>query len=158
MKIKSDPNQNKYLLILKLLGFIVGLIIIATIFWFIYIKYETPKLGVRAVEDMYTFTSYSELVKNDMPDLQKITTPQVYNKLAYTNQERALTTYMKFAGKPTSVNILASTDEYVVFSINSPAINPNRKFIMFYNVNLFGNISEVHESELYNMYINDKGY
>ena len=106
------------------------------------------KLGITAVQDMYQFMDTAQL-KVNMIDLQAITTEPVYNQLTIDNENRTLYTYVKFRGDPTSVNIIKSTADYVIYSIDNDSIDEDRRFVFMFDCDSSGKISHVREAELY---------
>lgn len=147
--VKSTLSKSKIVIIicLSIILFIVSFCLVQ--------HFRKKSIALRAVNDMYTFVSYDSLAQNNMPDLQKICTKEVYDKLALQNTDRALTTYLKFKNEPVKVNIIKTTDEYIIYSLETDAITRTRKFVFFYNVNLLGKINDVSEAELYDFYTND---
>lgn len=143
-------------------------------FW-LYIKYRTPvyvllvaiafvgglfvdaqlsnnrtvdqEIGKAAVLSLYNFQTVEEL-SDQMDDLKKITTEEVYNQLTVDRTDRALNVYLKFKAKPTVVQFETITDSYIIYSLATESIQADRKFAFFYNVNKNGLIDKVRESEI----------
>lgn len=105
-------------------------------------------LGVELVKAMYDFENPYELDKN-MLVVQKLVTEDVFSDLTIDNEQRTLSTYFKFKDASVHVNVLKSTDSYVLYSLDSEAISVDRKFILIFSVNEEGVINEVKEMECY---------
>lgn len=105
-------------------------------------------LGVELVKAMYDFENPYELDKN-MFVVQKLVTEDVFSDLTIDNEQRTLSTYFKFKDASVHVNVLKSTDSYVLYSLDSEAISADRKFILIFSVNEEGVINEVKEMECY---------
>lgn len=105
-------------------------------------------LGVELVKAMYDFENPYELDKN-MLVVQKLVTEDVFSDLTIDNEQRTLSTYFKFKDASVHVNVLKSTDSYVLYSLDSEAISADRKFILIFSVNEEGIINEVKEMECY---------
>lgn len=105
-------------------------------------------LGVELVKAMYDFENPYELDKN-MLVVQKLVTEDVFSDLTIDNEQRTLSTYFKFKDASVHVNVLKSTDSYVLYSLDSEAISADRKFILIFSVNEEGVINEVKEMECY---------
>lgn len=105
-------------------------------------------LGVELVKAMYDFENPYELDKN-MLVVQKLVTEDVFSDLTIDNEQRTLSTYFKFKDASVHVNVLKSTDSYVLYSLDSKAISADRKFILIFSVNEEGVINEVKEMECY---------
>ena len=105
-------------------------------------------LGVELVKAMYDFENPYELDKN-MLVVQKLVTEDVFSDLTIDNEQRSLSTYFKFKDASVHVNVLKSTDSYVLYSLDSEAISADRKFILIFSVNEEGVINEVKEMECY---------
>lgn len=105
-------------------------------------------LGVELVKAMYDFENPYELDKN-MLVVQKLVTEDVFSDLTIDNEQRTLSIYFKFKDASVHVNVLKSTDSYVLYSLDSEAISADRKFILIFSVNEEGVINEVKEMECY---------
>lgn len=103
-------------------------------------------LGTAAVKYMYSFQTPQELDSN-MPALKAITTEEVYKTLTIDRTDRALSVYLKFNNKPSLVQVLDSSSNYIIYSIKSESISANRKFAFFFHTTN-GKIDKVRESEI----------
>lgn len=108
---------------------------------------QHQKLGEQAVKLMYQFTETQQLALN-MVDLKAITTEPVFNQLTIDNENRSLLTYVKFNGETTSVNIIKSGPDYVLYSLKNDNIAEDRRFIFMFDCNKSGKISYVREAEV----------
>lgn len=103
-------------------------------------------IGVKAVTYLYQFNQVEDL-DNNMEKLKTITTDEVFNQLTVDNEERTLNTYLKFKGKSTDVEIIKSTETYVLYSLDTEYVDSNRVFIFMFDVNNEGKLSYVRECE-----------
>lgn len=103
-------------------------------------------LGEKAVHCLYSFGTLEQL-DSQMSVLKSITTEDVFNQLTIDNEERALSTYLKFKGCAVSANIVKSTSSYVMYTLNSAYVSPDRHFIFMFDVDNAGRISFVREVE-----------
>lgn len=108
---------------------------------------QKKELGIQAVELMYQFTEVQQIQLN-MIKLKAITTEAVFNQLTVDNEDRALYTYVQFAGDATSVNIIKATSSYVLYSVNNVNIDEQRRFIFMFECDGSGKISYVREAEI----------
>lgn len=130
-KLKNNSN--------KVFTVMVIMVVVLFIIFFSYIEYRKSTVGVRAVMDMYNFNNISQLAEQQN-DLQNICTPAVFDFNTVENAKVALNTYLKFKGDPVKVNIISKGDGYVLFSLVSPYIYSNKRFVMLYKVNWLGQI------------------
>lgn len=103
-------------------------------------------LGVELVNAMYNFESPYEL-DAQMLIVKQITTDSVFNDLTIDNEQRTLTTYLKFKDCSSKVHIIDSTDRYIRYWLESDVIEADREFVLFFNVDNHGLIDEVEEAE-----------
>ncbi len=130
-KLKNNSN--------KVFTVMVIMVVVLFIIFFSYIEYRKSTVGVRAVMDMYNFNNIYQLAEQQN-DLQNICTPAVFDFNTVENAKVALNTYLKFKGDPVKVNIISKGDGYVLFSLVSPYIYSNKRFVMLYKVNWLGQI------------------
>lgn len=109
-------------------------------------KVNKTELGEELITAMYNFESPYQL-DAQMLIVQELTTEDVYNDLTIDNEERTITTYLKFKDSGVSVEIISSGEDYVYYRLISDAIESNRTFIMFFSVNEEGLINWVKEAE-----------
>lgn len=119
-------------------------------------KYLKEKDGMRTAEQavmlMYNFESFTELYDKQMAELKEIVTEDVYNNITVENIDRALTTYLKFRQNPAKVTILEKTEDHIIYTITSDSLTTGRKFVMYYDTNIFGKINKMEEAELRDFY------
>lgn len=101
----------------------------------------------KVVKLLYDFGTVEQL-EMQQKSLKTFVTEEVYNQLTYDNDERRLNTYLKFCEEAVTVNIIRSTDEYVIYSLDCMTISPERKFMFAYKVGEGGKITDVQEYEL----------
>ena len=113
---------------------------------------DSRNTAEQAVYLMYNFESFSDVYENQMKDLEKICSEDVYKNITVKNIDRALTTYLKFKGNPCKVNILQKSNNYIIYELDTPSITAGRKFVMFYETNIWGKIVKMEEAELRDFY------
>lgn len=117
------------------------------------IRLQKANTGVKAVELMYDFKTAYDL-NDQMTELKKITTTDIYRELTIDNADRTLNTYLKFKNKPVEVEIIKSTDNYVLYRLNTEVITTNRKFMFVFDTDWLGRINYVREMEVIDFYPN----
>lgn len=117
------------------------------------IRLQKADTGVKVVKLMYDFETAYEL-NDQMVDLKKLTTKDVYNSLTIDNADRTLNTYLKFKNKPVEVEIIKSTNSYVLYRLNTEVITTNRKFMFVFDTDWLGRINYVREMEVIDFYPN----
>jgi hypothetical protein len=129
--------------------FVLGLVVILGFVILVYPRYVYAKyesLGVKAVKCLYEFGNI-DAINTNMVELRKIVSSDVYDSLTVDNVERVFSVWLKFKGEPTFVNIIESSDKFVVYSVSNPNIAEERRFIFSYDIG--GNkIVSVAEAEL----------
>lgn len=146
MKIKKfiSCNAKHRFLAISLLS--LSLIAIVGIVGIIHVnKVDSKTLGEQAVMLLYDFGTAEQLNKQ-MTELKAITTDDVFNQLSIDNSGRTLNTYLKFKNKPVTVNIIKSTSTYVLYSLETESISPERLFLFLFSVR-GEKIDEVREME-----------
>ena len=130
--------------------FCILLLVILIVYFFLHstelTSSEKEKLGLQVVYDLYDFRDAYQLDAN-MTDLKECVTEEVFNDLTIDNEQRTLTTYLKFKNTSTSVNIIYSTDSYIYYSIENENISDTRRFIFLFNVNKSGKVDWYKEAE-----------
>jgi hypothetical protein len=109
-------------------------------------EYETESIGLELVNALYNFSSPYEL-NRQMEIVNAITTESVYNDLTIDNEERTMLTYLKFKDSAVTVHVIDNGPNYVRYYLETDAIDSSREFILFYQINDDGLISEVEEAE-----------
>lgn len=133
---------------------VAGIAVISAIylgFWKVQ-KLEGMKTAERVIKLMYEFDSYDDVYESNMKELKTLTTEDIYKEITVENVDRALTTYLKFKGHSSKVEIIDITDNYVMYSLDTESITQTRKFCMFYHTNWLGRIDKMQEAELRDFY------
>ena len=66
--------------------------------------------------------------------------------LTIDNENRQLYTYVRYYGNKSIINVVEATDKYVLYRIESNCVEPDRLFIMIFEVS-HGRISKIKECE-----------
>lgn len=103
-------------------------------------------LGEQLVRALYDYETIYEL-DAQMSIVQSLCTEAVYNDLTIDNEERTLTTYLKFKQDSVHVNIEQSYDGYVLYTLNTESVDNSRLFCLYYRVGDTGKIDWVKEVE-----------
>ena len=103
-------------------------------------------LGEELVMAMYNFETPYQL-DSQMLIVQTLTTEDVFNDLTIDNEQRTITTYLKFKDCGVKAEIISSGEDYVYYKLDSEVIAENRTFILFFRVNEDGLIDWVKEAE-----------
>lgn len=104
------------------------------------------KIGMDVVNCIYNFYNLYELNANQSK-LKSLVTDSVYTELTIDNEDRLLSTYLKFKGNTTSVNIIKATNTYVLYRLETASLSSDRVFIFMFECNGNGKISYVREAE-----------
>lgn len=108
--------------------------------------YETKRqLGENAVLAMYDYRNVEQL-DAQMTLLREMTTEEVFSQLTIDNKVRTLRVYYKFKQSSVHVNIIKSTDSYVLYSLDNENIDEDRIFMFIFDID-GGKISYVREEE-----------
>lgn len=108
--------------------------------------YETKRqLGENAVLTMYDYNN-AEQLDAQMTLLRAMTTEDVFKQLTIDNKVRTLRVYYKFKQDSVHVNVIKSTDKYVLYSLDNENIDEDRIFIFIFDID-GGKISYVREEE-----------
>lgn len=108
--------------------------------------YETKRqLGENAVLAMYDYNN-AEQLDAQMTLLRAMTTEDVFKQLTIDNKVRTLRVYYKFKQDSVHVNVIKSTDKYVLYSLDNENIDEDRIFIFIFDID-GGKISYVREEE-----------
>lgn len=109
-------------------------------------KEEHESIGIELVKALYDFRDAYQLDSN-MVTVKELTTEPVFNDLTIDNEQRTLTTYLKFNNKACTVNILDSSDTYVMYSLENENIDKDRIFIFFFRADNDGKVNWYKEVE-----------
>lgn len=153
---KDHVNKNRLLLIVTIIiGMLLLLFMIICTIAFLRgkslkdltnIKIEKEQLGIELVNAMYTFDSPYQLDRQ-MSIVKELVSEPVFYDLTVDNEQRTLTTYFKFKDCSCKVNIINSTDSYVLYTLDSEAMEPEREFMLIFRVRDDGVIDWVKEIE-----------
>lgn len=151
MKYPKSVNIKAFYRYLLYFGLLLGLITVIAILLYgtklqSTVKRQSEELGILAVKSLYDFGT-SEQLDAQMDVLKTITTEPVFNQLSIDNEGRTLNTYLKFKNKPVTVEILDSSSDYVLYSLQTDSISSSRKFLFIFSVDDNGLISSVREME-----------
>ena len=128
-------------------GVIIGTTLISLVGIIAYRTSQIRKVGRKAVMCMYNFKDAYELDEN-MSDLKKITTDDVFSSLTIDNVDTTLNKYLRFKDKPCYVNIQSYGLDYVIYTLDTESISNDRLFMFHYSVGLNGKINEFEEYAL----------
>lgn len=144
--------KQKNKIIVHMASFVI-LVLVTVLTIFVIINYRRlqlvnaqEELGIQAVKLLYDFGTPEQL-DAQMASLKAITTEPVFNQLTIDNEERTLNTYLKFKNEPVTVNIVQSTNTYVMYSLGTVNVSADRLFIFLFTVNDEGLIDSVREVE-----------
>lgn len=110
------------------------------------IRKEHERIGLEVVKALYDFKDAYQLDSN-MVTVKELTIEPVFNDLTIDNEQRTLTTYLKFNNKACTVKIIDNTDTYVMYSLENENIDKDRIFIFFFKVDEDGKINWYKEVE-----------
>lgn len=137
---------------------VVIVVIIALIAFSVYFLHKKAavdecreEIGKQLVLALYDFYSPEQL-DEQMRVVQLLTTEPVFNQLTIDNEERTLNTYLKFKNNPVTVEIIKSTENYVLYTLHTECLAEGRIFIFMFNVNLQGKVDWVREEECIDFY------
>lgn len=103
-------------------------------------------LGEQLVRALYDYDSVYEL-DAQMTIVKSICSDAVYNDLTIDNEQRTLTTYLKFKQDPVHVVIHNSEYGYVLYSLQTDSVDEDRLFCLYYRIGTEGKIDWVKEVE-----------
>lgn len=143
--IKIDNLRNTFLC---LFGCFLALSVILSIRIYSnnHLGKEDNSLAINAVNYLYNFETIEELDSN-MSKLEEITSNSVYIQLTIDNEDRLLSTYLKFKNEPTKVVIKDSNENYIKYSLINSSIAEDRIFMFTYTESE-GKLMIVNEYEL----------
>ena len=102
--------------------------------------------GVSVVRNLYTYKDELQCAQQD-GFLQQICSEDVYAQLTL-KKNGTLHTFVMAAREPTTVNIIKSTDDYVIYSLNADQIDEDCRYVLFFEVEN-NKVVEARECELY---------
>ncbi len=102
--------------------------------------------GVSVVRNLYTYKDELQCAQQD-GFLQQICSEDVYAQLTL-KKNGTLHTFVMAAREPTTVNIIKSTDDYVIYSLSADQIDEDCRYVLFFEVEN-NKVVEARECELY---------
>lgn len=131
-------------------GLIVGaVVVVGSIFTFNFIhSRDGIKTAQKAVKLLYEYDSFEELRAEHLEPLSELMTDETFKGLAVNSVEDSLVKYLKFKNNPCQVAFIESSDNYIIYTIKCDSLTYGRKFIFFYDTNIWGKINKVEEAEL----------
>lgn len=130
---------------------VVIIFLIADRSWNISLENSKQAIGVELVKTLYEFDNMTEFA-NNRAKLKAMTTSDVYDSYTIDVEHRNMLTYLEYQGSSTSVDIIRSTSNFVVYSLNNEAIDDKRRFCLFFRINEQGKVMEVTETECIDFY------
>lgn len=144
---KSLKGSSKFVITIAIISVVLSIICAILYYWQRTEVYKNAaKIGEQAVLLMYDYGTVEQL-DYQMMSLKEITTEAVFNQLTIDNEERTLNTYLKFKQDAVSVNVIKSTNTYVLYSLNTPNIASSRRFIFMFELDQNGKVCWVREVE-----------
>lgn len=133
---------------------LIGLFCVVLIFITVLIQRQYSKtlesnksaLGEQLVKALYDYDSVYEL-DAQMTIVKSICSEAVYNDLTIDNEQRTLTTYLKFKQDPVHGIIHNSAYGYVLYSLQTDSVSEDRLFCLYYRIGAEGKIDWVKEVE-----------
>lgn len=104
------------------------------------------EFGVSVVRNLYTYKDELQCAQQD-GFLQQICSEDVYAQLTL-KKNGTLHTFVRAAREPTTVDIIKSTDDYVIYSLNADQIDDDCRYVLFFEVEN-NQVVEARECELY---------
>ena len=145
MRIKLSDKAQKFVPYLLFIGIFIITVVLLRKLNLNHI-YETKRqLGENAILAMYDYNNVEQL-DAQMTVLRAMTTEEVFNQLSIDNKVRTLRVYYKFKQDSVHVNIIKSTDSYVLYSLINENIDEDRIFIFMFDT-CNGKISYAREEE-----------
>lgn len=128
-----------------LLSVLIGVAL--TLFYgFVQIK-KSENLGQNALRSLYEFYSLEEFEQN-IERFHSYVTDEVFEQMTANNTDRVLGVYLKLKANPCSVNIIEVKSNYIVYSLLSDSIEPERRFLFVFGVKN-AKIDYIKEAELF---------
>lgn len=108
---------------------------------------DSKDIGEQVLYALYDYEDLIDFAEN-IEELETLTTTEVFNRMTMNNADRILMVYLKFMGNPSMVNIVESGEGYIIYSLVSESIEPERLFLFTYGVNPEGLVDRINEAEL----------
>ena len=97
------------------------------------------------LNQMYNFSNVGA-IDTRYEAIHELVTDDVYEEV--TSLDRTLRAYLKMEGKPSTLEIVAEGDGYIIYTLDCDALTPGRKFMLIYESNIFGKLNKVREMEV----------
>ena len=107
-----------------------------------YIRIER---GTKLLELLYDFGDVKDLDKR-RPKVEKVATEEVTNQVY--DLDRSLSAYLKMQGSYSKIVFLTTTPNYIIYELHSDVLTSSRKFMLMYDVNIFGKVDDIREVEI----------
>ena len=130
----------------KIGGIAIAVLLCLNLVFLLKGKSETADFGVCVVENLYTYKDELNCAKQD-EFLQSICSEDVYAQLTL-EKNGTLYTFVRKARETTSVNVIKSADDYVIYSLSAPQIDGDKRYALFFEVE-DNKVVEARECELY---------
>lgn len=131
--------------------FILTTVLATTSLALIFIRYvaninnsNEDSLGKIAVMNMYNFKDLYQLQAQD-DDLKSICDEESYSRLTATSVSNSLNKFLRFKNESCSVLIIKESEGSVLYSLDTPYIASDRFFILLYDINEDGKLTNVRE-------------
>lgn len=124
-----------------------SLIVLSVLLWAGTVDVSNDQqVGERVLHALY---DYEDLVafSDNIEVLESLTTSEVFHRMTMDNADRILSVYLKFRGNTSKVNIVESGDGFIIYSLVSESIEPERLFLYTYEVE-GGLVSSINEGEI----------
>ncbi len=94
---------------------------------------------------IYDFNKVEELEQRE-DKVSVIATEEVKNQLY--DADRSLRAYLKMQGSYSKLVLLQTTPNYIIYELHSDVLTSTRRFMLMYDVNIFGKVNDIREVEI----------
>lgn len=129
----------------SIISFIPLLILVLYLMFTSLHDYMARETAEEFLNEMYNFTTVESIDKR-YEDIKGLVTDDVYKEV--TSLDRTLRAYLKMQGNPSKVHILAEGDGYIIYELICDSLTPGRKFMLIYEMNIFGKLDMIREMEV----------
>lgn len=129
----------------SIISFIPLLILVLYLMFTSLHDYMACETAEEFLNEMYNFTTVESIDKR-YEDIKGLVTDDVYKEV--TSLDRTLRAYLKMQGNPSKVHILAEGDGYIIYELICDSLTPGRKFMLIYEMNMFGKLDMIREMEV----------
>ncbi|GAA0101704.1 hypothetical protein UT300012_24190 [Paraclostridium bifermentans] len=109
------------------------------------IDYIRIERGTKLLELLYDFGDVKDLEKR-RPKVESVATDKVTNQVY--DLDRSLSAYLKMQGSYSKIVFLTTTPNYIIYELHSDVLTSSRKFMLMYDVNIFGKVDDIREVEI----------